>query len=68
MARSIPQRGLRSENTEVMDAVAGGETFIVAHDGESVAELRPTLTARKTFISRRELMRNFGRHVRIDRD
>ena len=41
MVRFISQRELRNENAKVMDAVAGGETFIVTRNGEPVAEIRP---------------------------
>jgi antitoxin (DNA-binding transcriptional repressor) of toxin-antitoxin stability system len=68
MARYIPQRDLRSDHAKVMDAMAGGETFIVTRDGEPVAELRPIQSVRKTFIRRQDLTRNSGRHVRIDPD
>ena len=68
MAKSIPQRELRNENAKVMDAVAGGETFIVTRNGEPVAELRPIQPVRKTFIKRQDLSRNAGMRVRIDPD
>ena len=68
MAKSIPERELRNENAKVMDAVAGGETFIVTRNGEPVAELRPIRTVRKTFIKRQNLSRNAGVRVRIDPD
>ena len=66
MAKSIPQRELRNENAKVMDAVAGGETFIVTRNGEPVAEIRPIQSVRKTFIRRQDLSRNAGVQVRID--
>ena len=68
MAKSIPQRELRNENAKVMDAVAGGETFIVTRNGEPVAEIRPIQSVRKTFIRRQDLSRNAGVQVRIDPD
>ena len=68
MAKSIPQRELRNENAKVMDAVAGGETFIVTRNGEPVAEIRPIQSVRKTFIRRQDLSRNAGVRVRIDPD
>ncbi|WP_374157912.1 type II toxin-antitoxin system Phd/YefM family antitoxin [Mycobacterium sp. G7A2] len=68
MAKSIPQRELRNENAKVMDAVAGGETFIVTRNGEPVAEIRPIQSVRKTFIRRQDLLRNAGVQARIDPD
>ena len=68
MVRFISQRELRNENAKVMDAVAGGETFIVTRNGEPVAEIRPIQSARKTFIRRQDLSRNAGVRVRIDPD
>ena len=68
MVRFISQRELRNENAKVMDAVAGGETFIVTRNGEPLAEIRPIQSARKTFIRRQDLSRNAGVRVRIDPD
>ena len=68
MVRFISQRELRNENAKVMDAVAGGETFIVTRNGEPVAEIRPIQSVRKTFIRRQDLSRNAGVRVRIDPD
>lgn len=68
MVRFISQRELRNQNAKVMDAVAGGETFIVTRNGEPVAELRPIQPVRKTFIRRQDLSRNAGMRVRIDPD
>lgn len=68
MVRFISQRELRNQNAKVMDAVAGGETFIVTRNGEPVAELRPIQSVRKTFIKRQDLSRNAGARVRIDPD
>ena len=68
MVRFISQRELRNENAKVMDAVAGGETFIVTRNGEPVAEIRPIQSARKIFIRRQDLSRNAGVRVRIDPD
>ena len=68
MVRFISQRELRNENAKVMDAVAGGETFIVTRNGEPVAEIRPIQSVRKTFIRRQDLSRNAGVQVRIDPD
>ena len=68
MVRFISHRELRNQNAKVMDAVAGGETFIVTRNGEPVAELRPIQPVRKTFIKRQDLSRNAGMRVRIDPD
>lgn len=68
MVRFISQRELRNQNAKVMDAVAGGETFIVTRNGEPVAELRSIQPVRKTFIRRQDLSRNAGMRVRIDPD
>ncbi|MEP6559815.1 MAG: type II toxin-antitoxin system prevent-host-death family antitoxin [Nakamurella sp.] len=68
MAKTIPQRELRNDNAKVMDAVVGGETFIVTRNGEPVAELRPLRAGRRTFISRAEVASLAAANVRIDRD
>ena len=41
MSRTIPQRELRNQNAQIIDAVASGATFIITRNGEPVAELRP---------------------------
>ncbi|MDZ5085248.1 MULTISPECIES: type II toxin-antitoxin system Phd/YefM family antitoxin [Mycobacteriaceae] len=66
MVRFISQRELRNQNAKVMDAVAGGETFIVTRNGEPVAEIRPIQPVRKTFIRSQDLSRNAGMGVRTD--
>ena len=48
-----------------MDAVVGGETFVVTRNGEPVAELRPLRAARHTFITRDEVASLAGAAVRI---
>lgn len=68
MAKTIPQRELRNENAKLINAVAAGETFVVTRHGEPVAELRPIQSARKTFITRDDLVRIAGAGVRIDAD
>ena len=68
MTKTIAQRELRNENAKVMDAVAGGETFVVTRNGEPVAELRPWRAGRRTFISRAEVVALAAANVRIDRD
>ncbi len=66
MARTIAQRELRNDNAKVMDAVVGGETFIVTRNGEPVAELRPIRVTRRTFIPRGDIAALAGAAVRID--
>ena len=67
MTKTIPQRELRNENAKVIDAVAGGETFIVTRNGEPVAELRPMHSGRRMFISREEVAELATASIRIDR-
>ena len=67
MARTIAQRELRNQNAKVMEAVTAGETFVVTRNGEPVAELRPLLPGRRTFISREEVAALATAQVRIDR-
>jgi prevent-host-death family protein len=67
MAKTIPQRELRNENSKVIDAVTAGETFVVTRNGEPVAELRPFRAARRTFISREAVAVLAAAGVRIDR-
>jgi prevent-host-death family protein len=66
MAKTIAQRDLRNENAKVIDAVTGGETFIVTRNGEPVAELRPLRAGRRTFITRDEVAGLAAAAVRID--
>lgn len=67
MTKTIAQRELRNDNAKVIDAVAGGETFVVTRNGEPVAELRPIRANRATFISRDEIAALALAGVRIDR-
>ena len=66
MARTIAQRELRNDNAKVIEAVTAGETFIVTRNGEPVAELRPILPHRRTFVSRKEIDEMAAAGVRID--
>lgn len=68
MAKVTPQRKLRNDNAKVMDAVADGETFVVSHNGQPVAELRPLPRGQRTFISRDEVLALATTAARIDRD
>ena len=67
MTKTIPQRELRNENATVIEAVSAGETFVVTRNGEPVAELRPLLAGRRSFISRAEVAELATAGVRIDR-
>jgi antitoxin (DNA-binding transcriptional repressor) of toxin-antitoxin stability system len=49
----ITQRDLRSRSKEIMDAVEGGQTFIVTRDGHRIGELIP-LRRRRRFVPRQE--------------
>jgi prevent-host-death family protein len=66
VARTIPQRELRNQNAQIVDAVAAGETFIITRNGEPVAELRPFPKARARFVSRREIASVTGSGPRLD--
>jgi len=67
MTKTIAQRELRNENAKVIEAVAAGETFVITRNGEPVAELRPLLAGRRTFISREEVAALASVGIRIDR-
>ncbi len=67
MRKAIAQRELRNENAKVIDAVTGGETFVVTRNGEPVAELRPIRAGRRAFITRDEVAELGAIGVRIDR-
>ncbi len=49
----ITQRDLRSRSKEIMDAVEGGQGFIVTRDGHRIGELIP-LRRRRRFVPRQE--------------
>ena len=55
MTKIVTERELRSQTAKVIDAVASGETLVVTHNGEPVAELRPLRPGRHTFVSRDEV-------------
>jgi prevent-host-death family protein len=67
MAKVLAQRELRNNNTQVIDAVVAGETFVVTRNGERVAELRPVRPARRTFVPRDEIVALAAPGRRIDR-
>ena len=68
MARTIAQRELRNDNAKVIDAVVAGESFVVTRNGVPVAELRPIATARRTFVTKSDVVELFATGPRIDRD
>ena len=49
----ITQRDLRQRSKEIMDAVEGGQSFIVTRDGHRLGELVP-LRRRRRFVARDE--------------
>lgn len=49
----ITQRDLRSRSRQIMDAVEGGQAFIVTRDGHQIGELIP-LRRRRRFVPRSE--------------
>ena len=51
-----------------MNAVAGGEAFVVTINGEPIAELRPLRAGQHTFISRAEVAALAAANVRIHPD
>lgn len=66
MASTIPQRELRNDNARVIEAVMGGQTFVVTRNGEPVAELRPMRSRRRELVSRSEIVELSRTPVRID--
>lgn len=67
MAPTIPQRELRNDNARVIEAVIGGQTFVVTRNGEPVAELRPVRQHRRVLVPRSEIAELGRTGVRIDR-
>jgi prevent-host-death family protein len=67
LAKILAQRELRNNNSQVIDAVLAGESFIVTRNGERVAELRPVSPARRTFVPRDEIAALAAPGRRIDR-
>ena len=66
MSRTIPQRELRNNNAEIIDAVVAGDTFIITRNGEPVAELRPLLHARRRYVPKADLIRLAASGPHID--
>jgi antitoxin (DNA-binding transcriptional repressor) of toxin-antitoxin stability system len=56
MPRRIAQRELRNQNAAIVDAVVGGEAFIVTRDGRPVAELRPLSSGQRQLVSKLDLI------------
>jgi prevent-host-death family protein len=52
----IPQRELRNDNARVIEAVVGGESFVVTRNGVPVAELRPLTKTRRSYVPKAELV------------
>lgn len=67
MPEPLAQRDLRNNNAGAIDAVVAGKTFIVTHNGEPVAELRPIPHRRRTFVPRHELIAAAAKGHHIDR-
>ena len=65
--KTIAQRELRNDNAGVIAAVVAGETFVVTRNGEPVAEIRPVQRARRTFVSRAEVLAGAAKPPRGDR-
>jgi prevent-host-death family protein len=55
MPTVIPQRELRNQNAAIIAAVAAGESFVVTRNGAPVAEVRPVMSPRRTFLPKVEL-------------
>jgi prevent-host-death family protein len=66
MPKTIPQRQLRNDNAQIIDAVASGETFVVTRNGVPVAELGPVRGARRTFVQKGDLLSIVFHGPRID--
>jgi len=55
VAKVIAQRELRNDNARVIDEVVSGQVFVVTRNGVPVAELRPVVRPRRTFVAKVEL-------------
>lgn len=67
MSQTIAQRELRNDNAKVIDAVVGGETFVVTRNGVAVAELRPVVPGRRKFVLKADLLTLAAGSPHIDR-
>jgi prevent-host-death family protein len=66
MATTIPQRELRNQNAAIIDAVAGGESFVITRNGTPVAELRPISGPQRTFVPRAQIAAVAARSGPVD--
>jgi prevent-host-death family protein len=66
VTRTVPQRELRNQNAQIIDAVVGGATFIITRNGEPVAELRPIARGRRHFVSTTEVAALAANEAHID--
>lgn len=66
MARTIAQRELRNDNAKIMDAVAGGEEFIVTRHGAPIARITPIRPGKRTIVPRAELREILAGSERVD--
>lgn len=63
---TIPQRELRNDNARVLAAVAAGESFVITRHGRPIAELRPIVEGRRTFVPAAELAALFREGPAVD--
>lgn len=66
MSVVIPQRELRNQNAAIIDAVAGGESFVITRNGTPVAELRPIAGPARTFVPKAHIAAVAARSRPID--
>jgi prevent-host-death family protein len=66
MARLIAQRELRNQNSQIMNAVAAGQSFVITRNGAPVAELRPLAAGRRRFVPRAEVVAVSARGPHLD--
>ena len=59
--RTIPQRELRNNISRVLRQVEAGERLRITIDGRPVADLIPSASARRTFVSRTDVSRLLAR-------
>lgn len=62
--RTISQREFRNGSAAVMDAVEGGETYVVTRNGVEIAELRPVPRRRR--LTAEELVTRHRRLPAVD--
>jgi prevent-host-death family protein len=66
MSRIIAQRDLRNQNAQIIAAVEAGMSFVVTRNGTPVAELRPLVHGRRSFVQRAEIAAAATAGSRID--